>query len=154
MIITTPHEKRGFRQYPVPPLFICNPRKGRVHWDFEEYMDDWFISERMKAVLESLDADAFAFLKCDIRRPDGSDEPARWLCDVVRVLDALDEQKSKVWIGTADDGGKVYGLGGDMNLVSRKSSSGRPSSACATRRVPVCDERLWCWPARQRASSA
>ena len=55
MVILTPNGERGFRQYPVPPLFICDPRKGRVHWDFEEYTNYWFISERMKAVLEKRD---------------------------------------------------------------------------------------------------
>jgi hypothetical protein len=62
----------------------------------------------MKSVLTEVDPEAFAFLQCDVRSPDGKECPVRWLCDVIRVLDALDEEKSKIDIGVADDGSKVY----------------------------------------------
>jgi hypothetical protein len=48
----------------------------------------------MKTVLERVDLEAFAFLKCKVQLPDGTDGPVHWLCDVVRVLDTLDEEKS------------------------------------------------------------
>jgi Protein of unknown function (DUF1629) len=63
----------------------------------------------MKSFLQAVGPEAFAFLRRDIRSPDGQELPSRWLCDVVRILDALDEAKSAVEIGVAGDGSKVYG---------------------------------------------
>lgn len=118
-ILTPPDGARGFRDYPEPPLFVADARKGRLHWDLEEYSDYWFVSERMKSLLQALDRDAFVFLPCEMRFPDGSKAPPRWLCDVVRMLDAVDEEKSEVKIGTADNGSKVYQLLGHINLHFR-----------------------------------
>jgi hypothetical protein len=78
----------------------------------------------MKSVLEKVDAEAFAFLKCKVQLPDGTDGPVRWLCDIVRVLDALDEEKSKITIRTADDGSKVYNFSGGVNLVFKEDAVG------------------------------
>lgn len=107
-IFAPPPGRRGFRDYPAVPLFISNNRLGRTDRDFEEYCGYWFISDRMKTVLERIDPEGFAFLKCKVHLPDGTDGPLHWLCDVVRVLDALDEEKSRIESGTADDGSKVY----------------------------------------------
>jgi len=142
--MSPPHGQRGFRDYPMAPLFVCDPRNGPVHWDFEIYLDYWFISERMKTLLENLDRNAFAFLRCEVRRPDGGDGPPRWLCDVVRVLDALDERKSKVRIGTADDGSKFYGSAGRVNLVFKEDVVG-PHPIFRMRYAEstvICDDRL------------
>jgi len=139
--MSPPDGQRGFHDYPVAPLFVCDPRTGPVHWDFEVYLNYWFISERMKRLLENLDRDAFTFLRCDVRRPDGSDGPARWLCDVMRVLD---EQKSEIRIGTADDGGKFYGFAGRANLVFKENLVG-PHPIFRMRYaedVVICDDRL------------
>jgi len=142
--LLVPAGRRGFHKYPVAPLFVCDPRKGPIHWDFDVYTNYWFISERMKALLENLDRNAFAFLRCDIRCPDGSEGPPRWLCDVVCVLDALDEQKSKIRIGTADDGSKFYGFAGGVNLVFREELVG-PHPIFRMRYGEdevICDDRL------------
>ena len=45
-----------------------------------------------------------------------------WFCDVVRVLDALDEERSTARIGTADNGGKIYVFGLEARLVFRESA--------------------------------
>jgi tetratricopeptide (TPR) repeat protein len=76
----------------------------------------------MKSVLEKVDAEAFVFLKCKVQLPDGTDGPVRWLCDIVRVLDALDEEKSKITIRTADNGNKVYNFSGGVNLVFKEDA--------------------------------
>jgi hypothetical protein len=74
----------------------------------------------MKSVLETTDKDAFAFLRCEVRSPGGQEAPVRWLCDVVRIIDALDEGKSAVGIGVADDGSKVYIISGRPTMVFRE----------------------------------
>lgn len=75
----------------------------------------------MKAVLQAVDREAFALLECDIRSPDGTRQPSRWLCDVVRVLDAVDEAQSTVKVGVADNGSKYYRLGSNDKLVFKDS---------------------------------
>ncbi|MGY2937581.1 hypothetical protein ACVWZ6_007183 [Bradyrhizobium sp. GM6.1] len=83
--------------------------------DLEPYYGWWLISGRTKAVLEWLDPEAFVFVQCTVRVPHGSyDGPDYWICDVVRILDALDEAQSRLTIRTEDDprslkfGKKVY----------------------------------------------
>ena len=103
-----PEGQRGFGDYPEAPAFVADRKLGPVHRDFQVYYGFWFVSERMKSFLQALDPEAFTFLRCDIQSPDGQELPSRWLCDVVRILDALIEQKSAVEIGVADDGSKIY----------------------------------------------
>ena len=59
----------------------------------EMFHSYWLISDPLKILFESIDPDAFAFQRCDVKLGDGSTGPVHWLCDVVRVLDdrALDE---------------------------------------------------------------
>src|SRR5688572_20513977 len=35
-IFVPPQGRRGFRNYPVAPLFVADKRLGRIDWDFEE----------------------------------------------------------------------------------------------------------------------
>jgi len=126
-IFVPPLGRRGFRDYPVAPLFLSDKKLGRTDWDFEGYCGYWLISDRMKIVLERVDPGAFAFLKCRVELPDGSDGPVHWLCDVVRVLDALDEERSKIRIGVADDGSKVYNSLGVTRLIFKEDAVGAAS---------------------------
>jgi hypothetical protein len=119
-IFVPPPGRRGFRDYPELPVFLSDVRLGRNDRDFEEDCEYWFISDRMKAVLESVDPEAFAFLKCKVQLPDGTDGPLRWLCDVVRVLDALDEEKSTITKRAASDGGEVYSFFGEVKLIFKE----------------------------------
>jgi hypothetical protein len=119
-----PPGRRGFRDYPEAPVFLCDARVGRTNRDFEEYCGYWFISDRMKEVLERFDSAAFAFLKCKVQLPDGTEGSLRWLCDVVHVLDALDEEKSRIAISTASDGSKFYSFFGGENLVFKEDAVG------------------------------
>jgi hypothetical protein len=121
-IFVPPPGQRGFRNYPETPVFRFNGRNTR---DFEVYSFYWFISDRMKTVLERIEPEAFAFLKCTVQLSNGTDGPVRWLCDVVRVLDALDEEQSRVRIGTADDGSKVYSFSGLVKLIFKEDVIGR-----------------------------
>ena len=124
-IFVPPPGQRGFRQYPARPKFLADPKVGRVHRDFEELHDYWFISDRMKTVLERIDPEAFAFLQCDITTSNGESAPARWLCDVVRVLDALHEDNSEIRIATADNGSKVYLFTVGARLIFNESAIGQ-----------------------------
>lgn len=101
---------RGFRHSVEPPTFhFIGRRAERDFWDYRYY---WFVSERMKSFLERYDAGAFDFLRCKVKLPDGTNCPDRWLCDVVRVIDAVDEEKSRdIMISTDDRGQKFYQYG-------------------------------------------
>ena len=143
-IFVPPPGQRGFRDYPEAPVFLSDPKLGRTHWDFEGNSGYWFISDRMKSVLEKVDGEGFVFLRCEMRSRDGQSLPARWLCDVIRVLDALDEEKSAVRIGVADDGSKVYRLIGRQKLIFKEEIVRR----CHVFRLKfnsryiVCDDEL------------
>jgi hypothetical protein len=116
IMMMPPHGRRGFRDYPALPVFVADKKKGRLHWDLDTPVPYyWLVTEKMKALMEALDREAFEFLQCRVQFPDGSDAPPHWLCDVVRVLDAVDEEKSKVKVWHGQSGNKVYGYG-DMNL--------------------------------------
>src|SRR5262245_33669829 len=81
VMMLPPPGRRGFRDYPEPPLFIADARKGRLHWDLERPIPYyWLITERMKSLLETLDGEAFAFLQCKVQFPDGREAAPRWLC--------------------------------------------------------------------------
>jgi Protein of unknown function (DUF1629) len=132
------------QDYLERPAFLANAKLGRIHRDFEILSGYWFVSEKMKAVLQAVDREAFALLECDIRSPDGSRQPVRWLCDVVRVLDAVDEAQSTVKFGVADNGSKYYRLDGKAKLVFKDSVVGGAHIFRMKYFEPriICDEEL------------
>jgi hypothetical protein len=111
-IFQTPEGRRGFRQYLEKPLFLFDTRLGRAMTDMEPLDGFWLVSSRAKIVFEQVDPDAFAFLECRVELRDGSEGPRYWLCDVVRVLDALNEAESEVRVSANDRGEKVYDMMG------------------------------------------
>jgi len=149
-IFTSPPGRRGFREYPEVPVFLSDSRLGRTHRDFEEYHGYWFISDRMKSVLECVDPTAFEFLKCSVQLTDGREGPQRWLCDVVRVLDALDEEQSEITIRTASDGTKVYNLFGGENFVFKEDEVGHHHVF----RMMYCESTVICDEEMRRACKA
>jgi hypothetical protein len=100
----------GFPQLPEAPRYVIDPKLGAPPHDLEQDQGYWLVSDRMKQVLEQVDADAFSFVKCDVQLRNGGPGPVYWLCDVMRVLDALDEAKSRVNIYTNSLNQKVYDL--------------------------------------------
>jgi hypothetical protein len=132
------------QDYLERPAFFANAKLGRIHRDFEIFAGYWFVSEKMKAILQAVDREAFALLKCDIRSPDGSRQPNRWLCSVVRVLDAVDEGQSTVKVGIADNGRKYYRMGGGDKLVFKESVIGGAHIFRMKYLEPaiICDEEL------------
>lgn len=79
----------------------------------------WLVSDRLRHVMETVDAGAFAFVDADYRLEDGSKGPPLFLCDVIRTLDALDEEASQLNVEISDEfeDGKFYGLMGDVRLA-------------------------------------
>lgn len=99
-----------------PPCVKFNTRRRRPR-DVERWLAFWLISDRAKAVFEAVDPEAFTFVACDIQVPGGVwDGPHYWFCDVRRILDALDEERSRLSIEIDDEpasrsfGQKCYGL--------------------------------------------
>jgi hypothetical protein len=87
-----PTGSRGFPAYSEKPRLVIGKRKdGHPPRDMEEFHSYWLISDPLKVLFESIDSQAFAFQSCDVKLADGSAGPIYWLCDVVWVLDALNE---------------------------------------------------------------
>jgi hypothetical protein len=115
--------KPRYSDFPEKPRFLFDKKLGRAPRDIEGYSGHWLVSDRMKAVFEAVDRDALAFAPCEVCLPDGTEGPRRWLCTVVRVLDALDEEASQLTIGE-DQGQKYYLLNVGMSLVFRDEAVG------------------------------
>ena len=82
-------------------------------------------------MFESVDPNGFVFAPCTVRVRKGTwDGPPYWLCQVVRVLDALDEGRSRSNIGIDDDrrkltfGRKYHEFFGRRELVFREDLIG------------------------------
>jgi len=113
------------------PRYVFDKSRGRLPRDLERYYEAWLISDRTKVVFESVDPKAFSFAPCVVRTPEGAwDGPRYWLCQVLRVLDALDESRSRLRIGIRDDpryrdfGQKFYEFFRGAELVFREELIG------------------------------
>lgn len=131
--------------------FVFDKSVGSLPYDLEPYYGWWLISDRTKAVLEGLDPEAFVFVPCDVRVPHGSyDGPNYWLCDVVRVLDALDEAQSRLIIRVEDDtrslnfGKKVYLIMPGSKLVFTDAVIGKAHifRMAHSEATTICDQVL------------
>jgi hypothetical protein len=136
-------EQRGFPIYPEAPRILFDKKLGRPVRDLEQCSDYWLISDRMKAVLEATDAEGFAFVKCEVRLRDGEPGPDYWLCDVVRVLDAVDEMASRLKIYD-EAGEKTYSLRGGANLVFKEDvvGSAHVFRMAHLEAAVICDEQI------------
>ncbi|WIH05024.1 DUF1629 domain-containing protein [Xanthomonas translucens pv. graminis] len=117
----------GFPPLRETPRLVYHPSEGMLPQDLEGgFSGYWLVSERLRRVMESVDADAFAFADVDYRLADGSKGPTVFLCDIVRTLDALDEEASQLNIEISDDfeAGKYYDLTGDIRLAFRRDVLG------------------------------
>jgi hypothetical protein len=116
----------------------------------ELYYDYWLVSDRTKSVFEAIDPAGFAFVACEVRvHPDDYDGPGYWLCDVVRVLDALDETQSSLKISRRDEadypysGEKHYSLAGGVELIFREDTIGEAHVfRMAYSGAVICDQLL------------
>ncbi|MCC8536331.1 DUF1629 domain-containing protein [Xanthomonas axonopodis pv. poinsettiicola] len=113
----------GFPPFSERPRLIFDPSKGIMPRDLEAgFSGYWLVSERLHQVFSTVDPEGFSFIECDFLMDDGTQGPRYFLCDVVRVLDALDEGRSKVEIEVSDEfvNGKFYDLTGGASLAFRK----------------------------------
>ena len=120
-IIVKP-EEGGFPQLQEMPRLVHHPAEGALPEDLEGgFSGYWLVSQRLRRVMDAVDATAFAFADVDYRLADGSPGAAVFLCDVVRTLDALDEDASDVDIRIGDEyeAGKYYSLAGGSRLAFR-----------------------------------
>lgn len=117
-------------QYPEVPRLVRDPELGGAPRDSECLASIWIVSEALKRVFEAVDREAFAFAACDYTLADGSVGPPYYLCDVVRELDAIDEDSSRVRIKFERDydtgeGVKYYSILGGASLAFRQEVIGR-----------------------------
>lgn len=134
-------EERGFCHTSRIPTFVF---EGKTERDFAEYGGYWLVSDRMKRFLERFDRGAFAFLKCKVQLSNGASAPPRWLCDVVSVLDALDETNSEITIGKTDDGKKMYSFSVGASLNFKEDAIGMHHVFRMMHFSPtiVCDDKM------------
>lgn len=115
-------DKGGFPALREKPRIVFDASKGPEPRDLEGVFSGyWLVSERLWRVMKSVDRQAFHFVECDIRLADGTPMPRRFLCDVVRELDAIDEERSRLDIEIDDDfvNGKFYSIAGGASLAIR-----------------------------------
>ncbi|QHG87134.1 DUF1629 domain-containing protein [Xanthomonas sp. NCPPB 1638] len=121
-LILRPNEG-GFPPLAEKPRLVYDPAKGVIPKDLEAgFSGYWLISERLHRIFSAVDPAGFSFVECDFRMADGNKGPRYFLCDVVRVLDALDEENSEVEIEVDEDfvNGKYYDFTGGAKLAFRK----------------------------------
>jgi hypothetical protein len=113
-------------QYPEKPQLVHIPKFGRMPRDVEIFSGIWIVSELAKKIFESIDPEGFAFTACDFTLANGSHGDQHYLCNVIRVLDALDEEASKLKITVNDDyvNGKYYDRSGGATLIFKKNIVG------------------------------
>jgi len=118
---------RGFPPLKEVPRLVYEPNEGVPPQDLEGGLSGyWLVSDRLRQVMEAIDPGAFAFAEIDYRLADGSNGPTLFLCDVVRTVDALDEEASQLNIVLSDDyeAGKYYDLTGDVRLAFKRDLLG------------------------------
>jgi hypothetical protein len=134
---------RGFPNFPEAPRLLIDKKLGRPVRDIELYNAYWLVSDRMKTLLELSDPAAVAFVRCDVHLADGAAGPAYWLCDVVRVLDAVDEARSRLVIDY-EEKIKLYRLSRGADLVFNEDVVGAAHLFRMAHMEPVviCDQLL------------
>jgi hypothetical protein len=107
--ITPPdHRSRGFRNYPTAPLYKISTSLGRRLEDIEIEGAYWLISDRAKNILASFNQQDFSFLEIDTITDPGSGAKRYWLCDVMPILDVIDEARSRVPFYLNKDGRRTH----------------------------------------------
>lgn len=143
-------EGGGFPELKEKPHVAYDAKKGRRPRDLEGTLSGyWFVSDRLKQVFEAVDPEGFAFTECDYTLEDGSMGPAHFLCDVIRSIDALDEETSNVRIKyyqnhRTGEEVKLYSIAGGASLhfkeeVIREAHVFVQPTLSAD---PICDDML------------
>ncbi|MFT8560706.1 MAG: DUF1629 domain-containing protein [Acetobacter sp.] len=107
---------RSFCEYPVLPRFYVSRRLGRKLADFQKNGYFWIISDRARQVLLSISEIDFSFLATEVEVDPDQEPLTLWLCDVLPVLDAVDESRSEVSVGRSTSGKRIHYIGGLSKL--------------------------------------
>ncbi|MDO5693611.1 MAG: DUF1629 domain-containing protein [Pseudomonadota bacterium] len=132
-------------QYPEKPHLVqIKKNSGRMPRDLEGLAGIWIVSEQAKQVFESVDPEGFAFTACDFTLSDGSPGPQYYLCGILRTLDALNEEESRLKIEIGDYvNGKYYNRSGGASLVFKEDVVGAAHVFYTPFDLTVfCDRRL------------
>jgi hypothetical protein len=94
-----PDANKPFRniQFREPPkiAFDRKRRRGQVRDADTIMVGIWLVSDRLKALLERLDPEAFVFVQAEVDYSNLNEAgPALWFCDIIRMLDCVDEEHS------------------------------------------------------------
>lgn len=93
---------------PKPLLVFDRPlRTGSAIDVYLEGRSVQIVSARLKAAYEAIDPEAFEFVAAETRLQSGESGPEYWLCDLVRVIEALDLERSDLPL--PDDRGMRWG---------------------------------------------
>lgn len=135
----------GFPVLPELPVLIQSA-SARPLKDLEGVFSGyWLVSEKLRQVFDHHDPIGFSFTSCKVVSADGTSLGEYHLCDVLRVIDVLDESQSRVDIRIGEEyaKGKHYRIGPGASLAFRKSEI----SAAHVFRTPFssyvfCDREL------------
>ena len=111
----------GFWPMSEKPVLQIKEKPRKMPKDIDYCGGYWLVSEKCKTFFEDIDPLAFEFVECDCLDVNGIPIKPRWFCDVIRVVDALDEQKTKVTIKAPEGWHKSYEIEVTSNLYFRKS---------------------------------
>lgn len=124
--LMSPPGGRSFPPLSEPPRLLIDRSLGRAPGDWELFHGFRLVSDRMKSLLETVDREGVAFLKCESRSLGRKAAPDYWLCDVIRILDAIDEERSR---GEILDEGTEYRRYSPMGRTSLVFKEGVVGSA-------------------------
>ncbi|MBX9844991.1 MAG: DUF1629 domain-containing protein [Xanthobacteraceae bacterium] len=86
-------------QFSEPPKIVVERknRRGPLRDAYSIDLGIWLVSDRTKLLFEQMDREAFAFERAEVNdRKFVEPSPAFWLCHIVRMLDCVDEEQSKI----------------------------------------------------------
>jgi hypothetical protein len=120
-----PNGRFGFWEYPEPPRLRPNKKTyKRPPRDLEACGAYWLVSQRLKDVLCAIDPAGTAFVECEVYHISGKrTEQKHYFFDVIREIDALDVEASKLVIKD-DDGDPLYATEGVVDLIFKKEAVG------------------------------
>lgn len=111
---------------PRPALLLAKQYGHLPLKDFEPVIGHfWLLSDPAKELLEALDPDGFVFLSVKIESKEvATDASSRWFCDVVRFLDAIDEEKSTMHVTDYGNGRRMVQIEDPKKTHFRRSRIG------------------------------
>jgi hypothetical protein len=110
MPVRTPSSPLGVPKFSEPPQLILNRKLGKPLTDMEPFGSFWIVSANLKKVLQQFDVNAAEFAEFKVTHHGDAGAHKYWLCDIVRIIDALDEDASVFSVNIVTGGGQYYAL--------------------------------------------